>query len=84
MQQNAFDKVDEATDEERQVYIFKLIGDTLKSEFNFADKSAALLFFQKLKQLFKGLNSAEFSSGEFGKIEEEIDLFVQSHKKDRE
>lgn len=84
LQQNAFDKVDEATDEERQVYIFKLIGDTLKSEFNFADKSAALLFFQKLKQLFKGLNSAEFSSGEFGKIEEEIDLFVQSHKKDRE
>jgi len=84
LQQNAFDKVDEATDKERQLYAFGVICEILKLEFNFSDKPSALNFFQKLRQLFKGLNSAELNSPEFKKLEEEIDLFVQSHKKEKQ
>jgi len=78
LQQNAFDKADEATIRERQEYVFNFIYENiLKKEFDFKDKEHALKFFQKLRQLFKGLNSAEWESKEFKAIEAEISASLQ-------
>jgi len=72
LQQNAFDKVDEATPEKRQVYIFNFIHNILESEFSLANKEEALRFFQSLRQLFKGWNSCAWESEEFRQAEAEI------------
>lgn len=73
LQQNAFDAVDEATDAERQKFMFGFIhGRILKSSFHFKDKPEALRFFQKLRQLFRGWNSVSRDSEDFKKIEQEI------------
>ncbi len=74
LQQNAFDPVDEATDEERQKYIFGFIHENiLKSEFVFKDKEDALHFFHILRQLFRGWNSSAWDSDEFKRTREEIE-----------
>ncbi len=72
LQQNAFDPVDEATSKERQIYIFDFIYRILESKFTFEDKDTALHFFQQLRQLFKGWNTAPWLSEEFKKTEHEI------------
>jgi V/A-type H+-transporting ATPase subunit A len=82
LQQNAFDPVDEATFAERQVYLFKFICTILDAEYKLENKENALHFFQQLRQLFKGWNSAEFNSLEFKKIEEQITMFLATKNKD--
>lgn len=78
LQQNAFDEVDEATPQERQIYIFDFIyGNILKQDFSLNDKEKALHFFQGLRQLFKGWNSSAFKSAEFMQIEKEIRKTVE-------
>jgi V/A-type H+-transporting ATPase subunit A len=72
LQQNAFDPVDEATSRERQVYMFNVIFHILESEFSFEEKGAALRFFQQLRQLFIGWNSAAWQSPEFGAAENAV------------
>jgi V/A-type H+-transporting ATPase subunit A len=76
LQQNAFDPVDEATSEERQIYIFDFIYNILESEFIFDNKDTALHFFQQLRQLFKGWNSVPWQSEEFVTIEKEIRAYL--------
>lgn len=72
LQQNAFDKQDEATPAERQKYIFGLIVEVVEKDFDFPDKEAARRFFQELRQKFINWNSCAFMSEEFKKIEKEI------------
>ncbi|MFH0935547.1 MAG: V-type ATP synthase subunit A [Candidatus Omnitrophota bacterium] len=81
LQQNAFDKVDEATPQERQVYVFNFIYRILEAEFSLEDKEKALHFFQRLRQLFRGWNSAQWNSAEFKNMEEEISLFIEAKLK---
>lgn len=78
LQQNAFDKVDEATTAERQSYIFDFIYNILEAEFSFVDKEEALRFFQKLRQLFRGWNSSDWKSEEFKKIQDEISQQIKT------
>jgi V/A-type H+-transporting ATPase subunit A len=80
LQQNAFDAVDEATSQERQIYLLEFIYDLLDSEYKLDDKTAALHFFQTLRQLMRTWNSAEFKSPEFEKIEEQIEILVEEKK----
>jgi V/A-type H+-transporting ATPase subunit A len=82
LQQNAFDVVDEATPRERQMYVFDFIYRILESEFLFEGKDTALHFFQQLRQLFKGWNSAPWQSKEFEKTEKEIRAFVLGRSKE--
>ncbi len=84
LQQNAFDKVDEATPEERQVYIFDFIYRILEAEFELKDKEAALHFFQRLRQLFRGWNSAQWQSQEFKDTESGISLLIENNLKKQE
>jgi V/A-type H+-transporting ATPase subunit A len=76
LQQNAFDKVDEATSAERQKYIFNFIYNILNSGLSFKEKEEALHFFQQLRQLFRGWNSSAWMSGEFKNAEEEISALL--------
>jgi hypothetical protein len=46
--------------------------EVFEAHFDFSDKAGALKFFQALRQLFRGWNSAEWNSDEFGAIEKEI------------
>ncbi len=84
LQQNAFDPVDEATSKERQIYVFGFICQILNSEYKLQDKAAALHFFQQLRQLLRSWNSAEYGSQEFGKIEEQIVIFLEKNKSEKE
>ncbi|MFA4889294.1 MAG: V-type ATP synthase subunit A [Candidatus Omnitrophota bacterium] len=81
LQQNAFDPVDEATSKERQQYIFDFIYRILESDLVFADKEAALKFFQALRQLFKGWNSFAFQGAEFKNTEMEINHLIKQYLK---
>ena len=73
LQQNAYDKVDEATPAQRQEYVFRFIYEHIfEQEFKFEDKDKALRFFQKLRQLLRTWNSSEWQSNEFKSIESEI------------
>jgi len=83
LQQNAFDKVDEATTKERQVYVFNFIYNILKTELSFKDKEETLHFFQQLRQLFRGWNSTDWQSGEFKKTEEEVSALLASRLADK-
>jgi len=82
LQQNAFDKVDEATGAERQTYVFDFIySRVLEAGFDFEDKEKALHFFQQLRQLFKGWNSAEWKGPEFAAAEKEIISLLEPRRK---
>ena len=64
--------MDEATSKDRQIHMLDFIcSNILKQDFAFSDKDGALKFFQALRQLFRGWNSAEWNSGEFASIEKE-------------
>jgi V/A-type H+-transporting ATPase subunit A len=78
LQQNAFDKVDEATSAERQKYIFNFIYEILEAQFSFADKAEGLHFFQQLRQLFRGWNSYSWQTQEFKKAQAEILALIKS------
>jgi V/A-type H+-transporting ATPase subunit A len=80
LQQNAFDLVDEATSQERQIYLLRFICDILDTQYNLEDKAGALHFFQSLRQLLRTWNSAEFNSQEFRKIESQVTDFLAAKK----
>jgi V/A-type H+-transporting ATPase subunit A len=78
LQQNAFDPVDEATPQERQLYLLEFIGSILDTQYELEDKPGALRFFQTLRQLMRTWNSAEYNSQEFKKIESQITMLLES------
>ena len=72
LQQNAFDKNDEATSADRQAYVFDLIEYILRSPFEFGSKDKARRFFQELRQVFITWNSTEYKSNDFDNSEQTI------------
>ncbi len=72
LQQNAFDKNDEASPRDRQKQVFDLMHTILTHEFTFENKDKARRFFQELRQSFANWNFSEFGSEDFKKIEQEI------------
>jgi len=80
VQQNAFDEVDEATIESRQKYAFSFIYRIFELEFDFKDKEEALRFFQKLRQEFRGWNSAKWNTPEFKRIEKDISSLINEKR----
>ena len=77
LQQNAFDKVDEATSEERQKYVFRFICGILQTKFELKEKKSALHLFHRLRQEFRSWNSAPWKTTEFGKIEKDIKAILE-------
>jgi len=72
LQQNAFDKVDEFTPKDRQVYVFDRIGRILDAEFSFKNKDEARRYFLDLRQRVINWNCAAFESEEFKQMESGI------------
>jgi len=72
LQQNAFDKTDEATAADRQKHVYRLITEIIDREFQFENKDAARRFFQQLRQAFVNWNSAAFQSEDFKNKEKDI------------
>ncbi len=72
LQQNAFDKADEASSKERQTYVFDLVHSILTQKMHFEEKDAARRFFQELRQKFITWNSSEFETDSFKDIEKEL------------
>lgn len=77
LQQNAYDDVDQATTEERQKYTINFIYNILQTRFDCENKDEALKFFQRLRQLFRGWNSAEWKTPEFLENEQEISSVIK-------
>ena len=59
LQQNAFDKNDEATSADRQIHVFDLIELILGKSFHFESKDSARRFFQEMRQLLITWNSSD-------------------------
>jgi V/A-type H+-transporting ATPase subunit A len=72
LQQNAFDKTDESTPKNRQIYVFDLINEILNKEFDFANKDEARRYFQELRQIFLSWNASAMGSDNFKAKEQEI------------
>ena len=72
LQQNAFDKTDEATAADRQKHVYRLIIEIVDREFQLENKDAARRFFQQLRQSFVNWNSAAFQSEDFKGKEKDI------------
>ena len=72
LQQNTFDKVDGASDAQRQRYVFDKVVGVLDTEFKFDDKDQARRYFLELRQVFIDWNYAEFQSDKFKKGEQSI------------
>ena len=78
LQQNSFDKVDQAASIERQQYVFAHILRILGSNFTFKDKEEARTWFNGLRQKFIDYNYSPWESAEFKSIEAEILGMVNS------
>jgi V/A-type H+-transporting ATPase subunit A len=72
LQQNAFDKTDEASPAERQRYVFDLIHEIISQVFRFENKDHARKYFQELRQVFINWNSSAFDSDDFKRNEKII------------
>lgn len=78
LQQNAYDKVDEAASAERQKYIFAVVYEILSKDFHFGSKEQARKFFLELRQKFISWNYLVFESDEFKKGEAELRKKIES------
>ena len=72
LQQNAFDRTDEASSAERQRRMFAAAERVIDADFAFSSKEDARRVFQELRLLFIDWNSREFMGVEFIRIEGEI------------
>ena len=72
LQQNSFDEVDAAASIDRQRYTFKIILQTLGTNFVFTDKEEARRWFNATRLLFLDFNYSPWMSDKFKKLESEI------------
>ena len=79
LQQNAFDKVDAASSEERQKYVFDVVKGVLDTEFILEEKEKAREFFNRLRQLFIDWNYIEMDSTEFKSQEQAIEKLMKEY-----
>ena len=79
LQQNAFDKVDAASSEERQKYVFDVVKKILDTEFILEEKEQAREFFNRLRQLFIDWNYIEMDSTEFKNQEQAIEKLMKEY-----
>ncbi len=83
LQQNAFDEVDAATSEERQMKVFNIIDEIIHTQFDLNKKDEARSFFNKIRQLFLDLNSARWDSDEFEEKEKAVMELVHKYSKEK-
>jgi V/A-type H+-transporting ATPase subunit A len=72
LQQDAYNKIDEACPGDRQAHVFEKVYQILKTKVTFKEKDSARSFFLKLTQTAKDWNRVEFKSKEFADLEANI------------
>ncbi len=72
LQQNTFDEIDGATDEERQKHVFDLLIKILEVKIHFTNKEETRKFFNETRQLFIDMNYTKFGTEEFKNYEKQI------------
>lgn len=82
LQQDAFDKVDGATSEERQRKVFSLLQDIIDASLEIKSKENVRNFFNKMRQLFLDYNVSEWNSLGFQENERLILELFYKHKKE--
>ena len=81
LQQNTFDKVDGATNCDRQRYAFGKVVSVLDTNFVFDDKETARSWFQSLRQKFIDWNYEEVGSEDYKNLEAELDEQIRKQVK---
>mgnify|MGYP003301959558 FL=1 len=76
LQQDAFDSIDANCPIERQKYMFDLVMDVCRKDYEFVDFEECSAYFKALINLFKQLNYTEWQSAEFADYRQKIDQFV--------
>ena len=72
LQQNSFDAVDGACNEERQRHVFGVLCGILRTEMKFADRDEARGFFHKLTQTMRDWNGTAWQSDAFAEGEKKV------------
>ena len=78
MQQNSFDEIDAAVSVDRQKYTFKKVVSVLGADFDLADKDAARIFFNQMRQKFLDWNYSLWESDKFKAAEKDVDAHFAS------
>jgi V/A-type H+-transporting ATPase subunit A len=78
LQQDAFDKVDASTPQERQKEVFELVCTVVRRDFPFKDKEEARRFFTQITGLFKNLNYAVSGSPEHKQYQAQIEELMKT------
>ncbi len=79
LQQNAFDRVDAASPEERQKFVFNAVRNVLDTNFKLANKADARQLFNQLRQLFIDWNYIDMKQTEFNTQLEAIEKLIKEH-----
>ena len=77
LQQNAFDKVDGATDAERQQFVFSKCLEVLRLDFGFEGREEARRTMFRVADLFRNWNYAAWDSDEFRQYLSQIDPCIE-------
>lgn len=80
LQQNSFDSVDAAVSSERQNYMFDIVYNILKTNFEFSDKLQARDFMNELRQNLLEMNLSSFKDYKFNKLEQALSELVNLKK----
>jgi V/A-type H+-transporting ATPase subunit A len=78
LQQNSFDEVDAACPTERQQYLFDMVVDVLKHEFEFKDKNEARDMFFTLTEQFRDWNYSPWQSDKMKENESKLKATLKS------
>jgi len=76
LQQNAFDKIDQAAPISRQVRDFKLLYRALRTRFEFPSKAEARRFFARLQDAFYQKNYCAEDSADYAQYEQKIESLL--------
>lgn len=79
LQQNAFDPVDAASNQERQKHVFNVVRKILETDFRLETKEEARTVFYRLRQMFIDWNYLDMKATEFKTQEDEIFKIIEEY-----
>ncbi len=80
LQQDAFDKIDQASPIERQQYMLTSVLDVCDSGFEFDSFNEVGSYFKKVINAYKQMNYSEFKSEKFNRYEEELKELIKERR----
>lgn len=81
LQQDAFDDIDANTPMERQSYMYNLVLEICKIEFEFKDFEECAEFYKELINILRQMNYSQFESTQFNSYLEQLNREIENGKK---